>query len=289
VIARTWYRSVRLRTSDAAIFQAIRYLECDPEIAEEPTGDVAISIEPYRSYYRIVQEGTVVREQMSAQGVTDSLHAELTILSFADFPTSPLIHAASFRRDGRRILLVGAKGSGKTMLSLHLIGRGYEIEGDENVFVTPDGVTPRPRALRVKESAIPFLPNLGEALSEAAYYGNVPGLRVYNLDPRWAGASHWRIERGPVDAVVLLCANHGGYSSSRPVSSLSLVREVMAECGLPQAGRAQAIAAITKVIGNAKGFDLSLGELEGAVDCIDRICEDLPELVAKRPQRRKNT
>jgi hypothetical protein len=50
----------------------------------------------------------------------------------------------------------------------------------------------------------------------------------------------------------------------------------MAECGLPQAGRAQAIAAITKVIGNAKGFDLSLGELEAAVGCIDRICEDLP-------------
>ena len=275
MIARTWSRRVRICTSDAVVFQAIRYLECDPEIAGESTGDLAISIEPYRSYYRIVQDGAVVREQMSAQGVTESLHAELTILSFADFPTAPLIHAASLRRKGRRILLVGPKGSGKTMLALHLICEGYEIEGDENVFVTSDGVAARPRGLRVKKSAVSFLPNLGEALREAPYYGSVPGLRVYNLDPRRAGASHWRIERGPVDAVVLLCANHGGYSSVRPVSSLNLVREVMAECGLPQTGRAQAVAAITKVIGKAKGFDLSLGELAGAVGWIDRICEDL--------------
>ena len=36
VIARTWSRRVTLCTSDAAVFQAIRYLECDPEIAGEP-------------------------------------------------------------------------------------------------------------------------------------------------------------------------------------------------------------------------------------------------------------
>jgi GTPase SAR1 family protein len=202
------------------------------------------------------------------------LHAELSILSFADFPSAPLIHAASLRHKGRRILLVGPKGSGKTMLTLHLIREGYEIEGDENVFVTSDGVAPRPRGLRVKESAVAFLPHLGEALSEAPYYGSVPGLRVYNLDPRRAGASQWRIEQGSVDAVVLLHANHGGYSSLRPVSSLSLVRDVMAECGLPQTERAQAVAAITKAIGKAKGFDLSLGELAGAVGCIDRLCEN---------------
>ena len=276
MIARTWSRRVKICTNDAVVFQAIRYLECNPEIAGESPGDLAISIEPYRSYYRIVQDGVAVREQFSAQGVTESLHAELTILSFADFPAAPLIHAASLRRKGRRILLVGPKGSGKTTLTLHLIREGYEIEGDESVFVTSDGVATRPRGLRIKELGVSFLPNLVKALSEAAYYGSIPGLRVYNLDPRHAGASHWRIERGPVDAVVLLRVNHGGYSSVRPLcSSLSLVREVMTECGLPQTNRAQAVAAITKVIGKAKGFDLSLGELQGAVGCIDRICEDL--------------
>jgi hypothetical protein len=49
----------------------------------------------------------------------------------------------------------------------------------------------------------------------------------------------------------------------------------MQECGLPEEGRAAAIGAITKVIGAAKGFDLSLGDIPEALFCIDRIFEQL--------------
>jgi hypothetical protein len=61
VIARTWSRRVRIRTSDKAVFQAVRYLECDPEIAVEPASNLAISIESYRSYYRIVSTPIALR------------------------------------------------------------------------------------------------------------------------------------------------------------------------------------------------------------------------------------
>jgi hypothetical protein len=275
VIARTWGSRATLSTSDPAVYQALRYLECDPEIDGEPSRHLAFSVEPYRSYYRIFQDGKLVREQITPQGVSETLHAELTILSLADFPDAPLIHAASFRRAGHRILLVGSKGGGKTTLTLHLIRAGYEIEGDENVFVTSGGVVARPRGLRVKESAASFLPHLAEALSAAGYYQSAPGLRIYNLDPRRAGAATWRIEQGRVDAVVLIRPNHGGFSSVRPVSALNLVREVMSECGLPQTGRAAAVGAIAKVIGNARGFDLSLGDIPAAVAGIDRVYEEI--------------
>jgi hypothetical protein len=275
VISRTWGRRATLSTSDPAVYQALRYLECDPEIEAEPSQHLAFSVEPYRSYYRILQDGEVIREQITPQGVSETLHAELTILSLADFPDAPLIHAASVRRKERRILLVGSKGGGKTTLTLHLIRAGYEIEGDENVFVTLGGVVARPRALRVKQSAIPFLPHLADELSAAGYYQSAPGLRIYNLDPRRAGASAWRIEQGSVDAVVLIRANHGGFSSVRPVSGLNIVREVMLECGLPQTGRSAAVTAIAKTIGHARGFDLSLGELAGAVAGIDQICQEI--------------
>ena len=275
MIARTWGRHVTLSTSDPEVHQALRYLECDPEIEGEPVQHLAFSVEAYRSYFRIVHKGEVVREQITPQGVSETLHAELTILSLADFPDAPLIHAASLCRDGRRILLVGSKGGGKTTLTLHLIRAGYEIEGDENVFVTASGVVARPRGLRVKESAVSFLPHLAEALSAAGYYQSASGLRIYNLDPRHAGASSWRIRQGPVDAAVLIRPNHGGFSSLRTVSSLNLVREVMTECGLPATGRAAAVGAIARVIGNARGFDLSLGDLTGAVASIDRIAAEI--------------
>ena len=153
VIARTWARHITLSTSDPAVYQALRYLECDPDIDRAPSEHIAYTVEPFRSYYRIAQDGVVMREQITPRGVSETLHAELTIISLGDFPNAPLIHAASLRRDGRRILLVGPKGGGKTTLTLHLIRAGYAIEGDENVFVTADGVVARPRALRVKQSA----------------------------------------------------------------------------------------------------------------------------------------
>jgi hypothetical protein len=275
VIARTWGCRAILSTTDPEVHQALRYLECNPEIEREPVQHLTFSVEAYRSYFRIVHKGEVVREQITPQGVTETLHAELTILSLADFPDTPLIHAASLRRHGRRILLVGSKGGGKTTLTLRLIRAGYEVEGDENVFVTSSGVAARPRALRVKESAVSSLPHLAEALSATGYYRDASGLCIYNLDPRHAGANSWRIEQGRVDAAVLIRLNHGGFSSLRPVSSLNLVREVMTECALPASRRAGAVAAIAKVIGNAKGFDLSLGDLRGAVASIDRIAADI--------------
>jgi GTPase SAR1 family protein len=194
------------------------------------------------------------------------------MLSLADFPSAPLIHAASLRRGGRRILLVGPKGGGKTTLTLRLIQEGYDIEGDENVFVAQETVVARPRALRVKASTASLFPPVAEALRLAPYYENGQNLRIYNLDPRKAGARFWRIEMGAVDVVVLLRPNHNSYSSLQTISPLILAREVIAESAFHEADRGVAVGNIIKVIGNARGFELSLGDLDGAVSCLDNIC-----------------
>ncbi len=262
-------------TAERDVFEALRYLECDPEIARAPTEDQTISVERYRAYYRIIQNDEVLREQMTAKAVIETLHAHLVILSLADYPTAPLVHAASLRCGGRRVLLVGPKASGKTTLALRLIQDGYEIEGDENVFVTSKGLVARPRGLRVKQSAGALLPGLSQVLSTASYYEDTLGQRIYNLDPRRAGARSWRIEQGRADAVILLRPNHGGYSSLRPVSSLTLMQDVMLECGLPRTDRGRAVSLLTKLIGTAKSFDLSLGDLAGAAICIKKTVEQL--------------
>lgn len=271
---RSWSRRAALLTDDIDVFQALRYLECDPEIEGTSQDDLVIWVEPHGSCFRIVQKKEVVSEQRSKKGVTGFLHGHLVLLSLDDFPTTPLIHGASLRRGGHRILFVGPKGAGKTTLTLRLIQEGYEFEGDENVFVTSEGVLARPRGLRVKASTATILPNLAEVLSAAPYYENDLAERIYNVDPRQAGASLWRIEKGQVDAVVILRPNHGGESSVRSVSSLALVHEVMTETGLPETGRAVAVGAIAKVIGKARGFELSLGDLSGAVRCINQVLEE---------------
>ena len=275
MIARTLSRRITLVTADTEAFWALRFLECEPEIAGPPPEELTISVETHRSYYRMVQNGELLREQMTTKSVVESLHAHLIILSLADHPAAPLVHAASLRRGERRVLLVGQKGAGKTTLALCLLQDGYEVEGDENVFVTPDGLIARPRGMRVKASAGALIPDLAEVLQASPCYQDTHGQRIYNLDPRRAGAASWRIERGRPDAVILVQPNHGGHSSLRPISSLTLVREVMAECGLSSTDRGNAVRDIAKLIGTAKGFDLSLGDPAGAVACVNKVLEGL--------------
>jgi energy-coupling factor transporter ATP-binding protein EcfA2 len=278
VIARTLSRRIAMRTADADAFRALQYLQCDPEIERDPPLDMTILVERYRSYYRIVEDEQPVAEQGTPRAVTELLHARLFDLLMEDYPTAPLIHAASLRRGGRRLLLVGAKGAGKSTLTLHLATIGYEVEGDENVFVTAKGVVARPRGMRLKDTAIHLFPHIAPILLAAPSIIGPHDQRIYNLDPRLIGSS-WRIEHGPVDVVIMLRPNHGGYSSIRPLPPLALVREVMAESGLHETQRGSAIAALVNAIGSARGFDLSLGDHPGAVRCIDQVFASFPDLL----------
>ena len=79
-----------------------------------------------------------------------------------------------------------------------------------------------------------------------------------------------------MDAVVLIRPNHGGFSSLRPVSSLNLVREVMAECGLPQTGRAAAVGGHRQSDWQCKRIrPVAWAILRGPWPDIDRVCEEI--------------
>jgi hypothetical protein len=163
------------------------------------------------------------------------------------------------------------------------LSSGYQIEGDENVFVTPRGVIARPRACRVKEATLGYLPHIAGLLSQAPYITDYLGRRIYNFDPRLLNAS-WRIEEGPVDLIVVLRPNHGGYSSIRALKPLALMQELMSEVGLPPAGRGAAVACMTGLAAKAEGFDLSLGDLDGALRSLDRLLAGTSQDVAIRAQ-----
>jgi hypothetical protein len=275
VTARTLDRRIAIRTADAAIFQALQYVDCSPDIPGRVARELVITVQPWRDRYVIQEDGGAACERLNPVAVVECLHARLFDLSLADEPTAPIIHAASLRKDGRRILLFGSKGAGKTTLTLSLVRAGYEIEGDENVFVVGNDVIARPRALRVKEGSLPLLPELASTISQAPYFTDFRGQRIYNFDPRRCGAP-WRIEQGAADVVVLLRPNHGGYSSVRPIPSLALIQDLVAESAFPAAGRGTAVGSIVASMARTRGFDLSLGDHASALRCLDRVLQAIP-------------
>ena len=276
VIARSLDCRFTLRAPDQSVFDAIRYLDCTPEVTGPPPREVTIVIEPTPTHYRIVEDGILLQEVRGARAVIHCLHAHLFRRSLADRPGAALLHAACLRRNGRRLLLAGTKSAGKTTFAVALTRAGYEIEGDEHVFINGDGVVARPRGCRVKEPALAVLAEIAGDLAAAiaaspSYTDEIYGT-IFNVDPRALGST-WRIETGQVDLVIVLQPNHGGCSSIRPLPPTALVRSLIPEIGLRETGHGASIAAVAALAGRAKAFGLSLGDHASATRCVELALE----------------
>ena len=259
-----------MQTSEPDVFNAIQYLACDPDIVGPPPQDVEVVIKQFQNYYQIVENGVVIDCAKGARAVLEHLHIHLFRRSIEERPEAVLLHAACLRRGGRRLLLGGSKGAGKTTFALRLMQSGYQLEGDEHVLCSGGSVVARPRACRVKASALPILPELASVIAGAPSYTDECNGIIFNVEPTTLGSA-WRIERGAVDFVIVLQPNHGGSSSIRVLPPLALIQLLIPETGLPETGRSTAIAAIAALARHAKAFDLSLGDLAGAVNCIEHI------------------
>jgi hypothetical protein len=229
---------------------------------------VVVVIEPFRNYHRIIENGAVLNSVLGARAVLEYLHVYLFRRSIEERPDAVLLHAASLRRGGRRLLLAGSKSTGKTTFALRLMQCGYELEGDEHVLCDSAGIVARPRACRVKASALPILPDIAASIAAAPSYTDDSNGIIFNVDPTMLG-SRWRIEQGQVDLIIVLQPNHGGYSSMRPLPSLALAELLMPEMGLRENGRGSGIAAVAALARRAKAFDLTLGEHASARQCVE--------------------
>jgi serine kinase of HPr protein (carbohydrate metabolism regulator) len=247
----------------------MRYLECNPDIVAPPAMEVSISVEPFRGRYRIAEDGQTIEEVIDTNSIVDFLHARLFSYALQEQPRSGIVHAALLRRRDKRVLIAGSRAAGKTTLTLRLAREGYEMEGDEHVFIDGNGVIARPRAYRVKDTALRLLPEIAEIILAAPRYQDVRGSRIFNVDPVTIGGQ-WRIEKGNVDCLIVLRPNHGGYSSIRPMSPMMVAQALISELGIRDIDRGASIGAIANLVARARGFDLSLGDHDSAMKCIDQ-------------------
>lgn len=135
VIARTLGRRIVMRTTEREAFEAIRFLSCEPEMPAAPTTECELTIEPMQGGYCVSEPEMNAEDVIAIRAVIERVHSRLFIYSLGDRPRAAILHAASLRRRGRRCLLAGTEGAGKTTLALRLVRSGYDLEGDEHVFL----------------------------------------------------------------------------------------------------------------------------------------------------------
>ena len=134
-------------------------------------------------------------------------------------------HGALFNIGGKRLAMLGDKGTGKTTLSATLACEGYAVEGDEVFMSRSSQVVALPRRFHLKPGTIQHVrklealwPNLPLQMS-----GDMP---IRALDPSQLGLC-WRIDIAPIDAVLWITPNHGGKSALKQLGTFETLQKLV--------------------------------------------------------------
>ncbi|MEO1747540.1 MAG: hypothetical protein AAFR27_02790 [Pseudomonadota bacterium] len=212
------------------------------------------------------------------EGTSMQLLSDLHIFHYnetvREFPSAALIHCASIKTDRGHVLIVGHKAAGKTTLMLRLATAGIRVAGDEHFILADEMSIPRPRTLRVKESSLKFL-----AGDRAGRIENCPhvadwfGNRIFSIAPDQFGQP-WTLSSAPVTDVIIVRSNHGGRSSIRYKPSEDVLEPLLQNTLLPKAERLAAFVRLRHMCQSCNGWELSLGDLDGAENLIYRLLDD---------------
>jgi hypothetical protein len=171
-----------------------------------------------------------------------------------------VLHGAVLSVAGRRALVLGPKGAGKTTLMLRLLHDGYPVEGDEAVFTRDGEAICLPRNFHVKSGTPALVAELSAGWAGWPKVSTSDGKIITAFNPAAAGFS-WQLKRGPVAVAFVLKANHTGAPSCRPLSSLEVIAAALANSRPTGVSTAEVVAACCSLLGGATAYELAAGDV----------------------------
>jgi hypothetical protein len=213
----------------------------------------------------------------TVEAVGDEVHARVhrRAFEFASLQGWVRVHGVLATVGGRRVLVTGPSGAGKTTLALGLLARGDAVDGDESVLVRDGQARAVPRRFHVKAGSTRVVPGAGPWLDAAPPVGRAEDLRA--LDPRVAGID-WTLRAGPVQDVVLLERTDGPSTIEAAATPLLLDR-LRREVFRTVESRGQVVRQLAAVLAGAGLHHLRSGP-DGAAP--DRLAERLCRPAADR-------
>lgn len=262
VICRTLRREYRLHPPTAEIGELLAFVEAEPALPGLSPELVDVPIH-FRDGFLVASMPGGESIEGTPSHLIGAMHrVVLTDLVEGD-PDAPFIHGATVVVEGRRVLMVGHKGCGKSTFSLHLAMAGHDVEGDEHLMIRESEVIARPRTLRVKQGSLGLVASLPPAILGAPSILNWDGTAIRSVSPA-VGGRPWVIRAGRLDAIVFLVANHGGRSAARRITGNDAFGRVMGEIMLPRTGVAAATGRLRRLALEVPAYQLLLGDLDTA-------------------------
>jgi energy-coupling factor transporter ATP-binding protein EcfA2 len=268
VVSRTLATEYRLHLPTEADAERFRFIEASPQLpGKQDVVDIVFRGAEGRYAAELPRLGL-------ADGDTSRCLNRLTTLLLRDqswsHPGHPMVHGATLRIAGKRLLVVADKGTGKSTLVLHMLARGHDVEGDEHLVVLDNEVVARPRRLRIKPNSLDVVAGLPDAIRQSPILTDWNGLQHRSVDPAIFGRP-WIIGRGKLDAILFAIPNRGGFSRLRPLAPEESFKRLRENGYLFEASVGLAIARLRALALQTPAFELRLGSLSSAETQLARL------------------
>ena len=256
--------TVRIATNSKAIdcrLQDIRVKAQDPIVASRT---LTIEVLKKEGAYVVIEEGEVLVSSPDAERITLYLH-ELINYRISGYMSDLIkVHAASGSLKGKRFLLIGDKGAGKTTLITRLLFEDTAVYGDETVLLQGEAVLPFPRKFHLKEGTLSLVPQLVPICENLMRYPAYYGGRFCFFDPTDAGCD-WRITKGQVDALFYLEPRHTERTDIERCPDWLMVQKLLLQASDFASNPEAHIGQLCHLVDASENFICYLGELDRAV------------------------
>jgi hypothetical protein len=262
------WHSISIKTSSAEVVDRLRYLVQHADQAVTPQLTMSYAVRSGRGGFAVTEEGDALSVEPDADAVLDVLYRRIhqRAFEFASLRGWVRVHGAVAVVNGRRVLLVGPSGVGKSTLSLRMLFDGVAVQGDESALLRDGRVLAVPRPFHLKPGVDDVVPEVGAFLAELPCLDAEPPVRAF--DPTEAGMA-WRIDEGQVDDVVLLEAAHGGRSSLDAASAAASMHEIVEQVFPNRDTRAAVIREVAELLRQAQCWRVTLGDVRGAATLLE--------------------
>jgi hypothetical protein len=226
--------------------------------------------------YHIIENGSSYFTTSDLTSFTQHLLLRVHERAFEGFAGCVRIHAGCGEYRGKRFLVVGDSGAGKTTLMVRLLFEGFKVDGDELVLIRGGESFPFPRRFHVKENSLPLLPQLRNFIGKnSPQIDEVNEKKIYAFSPSEAGFT-WEIRKQEIAALFYLESNRACKTEIKSCPKYLMVQKIMPRTFFALSHEHQKIGELCKLVDRTACFSFQLGSLDGAVDQIqktlDRVC-----------------
>jgi len=232
-----------------------------------PLNDASYELNVRDDVYEIRRDGKLLFSSDDMSDAVFNLQWLIHKEELKDVTGSIRIHAGCGELQGRRFLVVGDKGVGKTTLMVRLLFAGFRVISDELVLVRDGKALPFPRRFHIKQESMRLLPELEGLFDTLPYNHTCYGHKMFSFTPQDAGFD-WKIDEGDVHSIFYLEPNHGGQSRIEACPKYMMVNRVMPMSFLSETEDHIKINELCGMIDRANCYILHIGDLEGAVSAM---------------------